>query len=52
MLIIYRAHILGGRLRPGDDADEVGWFALDALPDLAFLSHKKALREYARELKP
>jgi len=49
VLLIYRAHILGGRLRPGDDADEVGWFALDGLPDLAFLSHTKALREYRKD---
>lgn len=51
VLLIYRAHILGGRLRPGDDADEVGWFALDALPDLAFRSHQTALREYRKEQK-
>ena len=51
VLLIYRAHILGGRLRPGDDADEVGWFALDGLPDLAFRSHHTALREYRKERK-
>ena len=51
VLLIYRAHILGGRLRPGDDADEVGWFALHELPDLAFRSHHTALREYRKELK-
>ena len=51
VLLIYRAHILGGRLRPGDDADEVGWFALDGLPDLAFRSHHAALREYRKDRK-
>jgi ADP-ribose pyrophosphatase YjhB (NUDIX family) len=51
VLLIYRARILGGRLRPGDDAEEVGWFPLLELPDLAFRSHKTALREYHRELK-
>ena len=51
VLIIYRGRILGGRLRPGDDADEVRWFALDALPDLAFRSHRTALREYHQELR-
>jgi 8-oxo-dGTP diphosphatase len=51
VLLIYRARIAGGRLRPGDDADEVGWFALGKLPDLAFRSHARALREYHRDLR-
>ncbi|NQV05885.1 NUDIX domain-containing protein [bacterium] len=28
--------VTGGTLAAGDDADDVGWFALDALPPLAF----------------
>jgi ADP-ribose pyrophosphatase YjhB (NUDIX family) len=51
VLLIYRARIVGGRLKPGDDAEEVGWFALEALPDLAFRSHRTALREYHRDLR-
>jgi hypothetical protein len=51
VLLIYRARILGGRLRAGDDAEEVGWFPLIELPELAFHSHKIALREYHRDLK-
>jgi ADP-ribose pyrophosphatase YjhB (NUDIX family) len=50
VLLVYRARIAGGRLRPGDDAEEVGWFDLLAMPTLAFRSHKQALREYHREL--
>jgi ADP-ribose pyrophosphatase YjhB (NUDIX family) len=30
------ARVVGGKLRAGDDADAVGYFALDDLPDLAF----------------
>lgn len=28
--------VVGGRPAPGDDAAELGWFALDALPEMAF----------------
>lgn len=48
VLLVYRARIVGGRLRPGDDADQVDWFGLTELPELAFRSHQRALREYHR----
>ena len=32
----FAGSVTGGELRPGDDAVDVGWFALDALPPLAF----------------
>jgi len=50
VLLVYRARITGGRLRAGDDAEEVGWFDLLDMPTLAFRSHKQALREYHRAL--
>lgn len=34
--IWFRAEVLGGELRAGDDADDVGFFSLDDLPLLAF----------------
>jgi ADP-ribose pyrophosphatase YjhB (NUDIX family) len=53
VLIVYRARELGGELRAGDDAAEVGFFPLDALPGpIAFSSHRKvldALRAEAKE---
>ena len=40
MLIVYRGRVTrGGELRPGDDASEAGYFAADALPELAFVHH-------------
>ncbi len=42
-VILYRAEVVGGRLQPGDDADQVGWFARDALPPLAFEATRRAL---------
>ncbi len=49
ILLVYRARILGGRARPGDDADDLGWFEIPGAPKLAFRSHRQALREYWRE---
>jgi ADP-ribose pyrophosphatase YjhB (NUDIX family) len=34
--IWFAGTITGGSLRPGDDADDAGWFHLDDLPPLAF----------------
>lgn len=35
-VIFYRAEIASGSLQPADDADAAEWFALNALPPLAF----------------
>ncbi|HET9252813.1 MAG TPA: NUDIX domain-containing protein [Candidatus Eisenbacteria bacterium] len=51
VLILYRARVVGGRLEAGDDASEVGYFALDALPrPLAFRAHEEALRDLKRAI--
>jgi len=44
ILIAYRAEIVGGEMKPNDDADGVGFFALDELPPLAFTTTKKILK--------
>ncbi|MCW2779452.1 MAG: putative ADP-ribose pyrophosphatase [Frankiales bacterium] len=36
--LAFRATVTGGTLQAGDDADEAEFFALDALPELAFPS--------------
>jgi ADP-ribose pyrophosphatase YjhB (NUDIX family) len=42
-VIVYQVELLGGELRPDDDADAVEWFSLSALPPLAFRATQKVL---------
>ena len=42
-VIVYQVELLGGDLRPDDDADAVEWFSLSALPPLAFRATQKVL---------
>jgi ADP-ribose pyrophosphatase YjhB (NUDIX family) len=41
ILLIYSASICDGELQAADDAADVGWFSLDALPPLAFTSTRR-----------
>ncbi len=51
VLILYTGVITGGDERAGDDAIELAWFPLDALPEeLAFASHRQALAELIERL--
>jgi len=51
VLILYTGVATGGELRAGDDAIELAWYPLDALPeDLAFASHRQALAELIERL--
>jgi ADP-ribose pyrophosphatase YjhB (NUDIX family)/GNAT superfamily N-acetyltransferase len=53
IVIFYRARPVGGELRAGDDAQDVGVFTLDALPEqLAFRTHREVLRRLARSRSP
>lgn len=45
ILLVYRARVLRGRLAAADDADQAGWFRLNALPTLAFNSTTKVLEK-------
>jgi ADP-ribose pyrophosphatase YjhB (NUDIX family) len=45
IFILYRARLLGGEPRAGDDADAVGFFALDDLPSIAFDSTRAAIEQ-------
>jgi 8-oxo-dGTP diphosphatase len=46
ILLLYEAQVESGELRPGDDAGQVGYFFLDNLPPLAFLSTHQILDVY------
>lgn len=39
----FEGTVVGGVLTPGDDADDAGWFPLDALPELAFSTDRELL---------
>ncbi|HDL78348.1 MAG TPA: NUDIX hydrolase, partial [Bacteroidetes bacterium] len=46
VLIVYEGEIVGGELRPGDDASEAKFFPLTDLPeDIAFEAHRRVLEE-------
>ena len=52
VLILYHARVVGGRLKPGDDASEVEYFRLDRLPrPIAFRAHREALADLKKELR-
>ncbi len=49
VLVLYAAHVVGGHLRAGDDAAEVGTYGPLELPeDIAFDTHIQALRDWRR----
>jgi 8-oxo-dGTP diphosphatase len=45
IFILYNARLLGGSLQAGDDADAVGFFGLDEMPELAFASTRDAISQ-------
>ena len=51
VILHYRARIIGGALGAHDEVQELGWFSPDALPPLAFASHRAVLREWASSQK-
>ena len=44
VFILYEAKLLGGIPQAGDDADDVGFFALDNLPEIAFASTRDIIQ--------
>jgi ADP-ribose pyrophosphatase YjhB (NUDIX family) len=46
IIIVYRAQLIGGTPRAGDDVDQVAFFAPDELPSLAFRATNAALEKW------
>lgn len=47
VLIVYLVEVLGGRLKPGDDALEAQFFTRDQIPpNVAFQAHRKVIQDY------
>ena len=49
VMLAYRAQLLGGEVRARDEVQKVAWFAPDALPPLAFSSHRVVLERWSHE---
>jgi len=44
VLILYNVEVVGGELKPGDDASDIGYFSYEKLPpNIAFEAHRRAL---------
>ena len=47
VLVMYWARIIGGEMKPGDDASEIRLFAKNEVPsNIAFLAHRQIIREF------
>jgi ADP-ribose pyrophosphatase YjhB (NUDIX family) len=46
IFILYRGRVVGGTLRPGDDAEAAAFFPPNDLPELAFASTVDAIRRW------
>lgn len=46
IFILYKARLIGGQLKAGDDAAEAGFFGPEDLPELAFTSTRDAIYKW------
>jgi ADP-ribose pyrophosphatase YjhB (NUDIX family) len=51
LTLYYRCELRSGQPRPKDIVDAVDWFAVSALPDMAFESTAKAIQASQQRLK-
>lgn len=50
VLAVYQARVIRGELRTSEESSAVSWFALDALPPLAFPHDSLILRDWQEKL--
>ena len=52
VLIIYLGEVIGGKLKPGDDAEEAKFFGKEKIPpNIAFQAHRQLIRDYFDSIK-
>ncbi len=52
VFILYRAEVVEGQAIAGDDVDQVGFFAIQELPELAFASTREAINRFSALFTP
>jgi len=50
VILAYRARLTGGELEARDEVQEIGWFTPDALPPLAFTTHRRILQGWSKQV--
>jgi 8-oxo-dGTP diphosphatase len=50
VMLAYRARLLGGEIRAREEVQQVSWFPPDALPPLAFTSHRAVLGRWSSDV--
>ena len=52
VLIVYLGEVTGGKLKPGDDAEEARFFGKEKIPpNIAFQAHRKLIQDYFSSIK-
>jgi 8-oxo-dGTP diphosphatase len=51
VILPYRARLVGGDLQARDEVQQVSWFSPDALPPLAFATHRRVLQQWSAEVR-
>jgi hypothetical protein len=49
VILAYRARLTGGELAARDEVQQIGWFPPDALPPLAFATHRRVLQSWSKQ---
>ena len=50
LLVVYTAEVTGGKLAPGDDAEEAEYFDPNELPEIAFAKHRETVIKAFRRM--